>query len=63
MKADSIKKASEQRASRYLEMFIIIEHLYETIEKHLLDKNIHNQVMLTQQSQLEKAFKRALKIL
>ena len=40
------------------EQFLLLEDLYETIEKHqeLLDKNIHNQVMLEHiEKQLEKA--------
>ena len=40
------------------EQFLLLEDLYETVEKHqeLLDKNIHNQVMLTHvEKQLEKA--------
>ena len=42
----------------YTSGFLLLEDLYETIEKHqeLLDKNIHNQVMLTHvESQLDKA--------
>ena len=56
MNADLLK-ASEQ-TTVYKEQFLLLEDLYETVEKHqeLLDKNIHNQVMLTHvEKQLEKA--------
>ena len=50
-------KASEQTTVDK-EQFLLLEDLYETIEKHqeLLDKNIHNQVMLEHiEKQLDKA--------
>ena len=50
-------KASEQTTVDK-EQFLLLEALYETIEKHqeLLDKNIHNQVMLIHiEKQLDKA--------
>ena len=43
---------------RKIVKFLLLEDLYETIEKHqeLLDKNIHNQVMLNHvETQLDKA--------
>ena len=53
----AILKASEQTTVDK-EQFLLLEDLYETVEKHqeLLDKNIHNQVMLEHvEKQLEKA--------
>jgi hypothetical protein len=50
-------KASEQTTVDK-EQFLLLEDLYETVEKHqeLLDKNIHNQVMLQHvEKQLDKA--------
>jgi len=56
MNADLLK-ASEQTAVDK-EQFLLLEDLYETIEKHqeLLDKNIHNTVLLNHlETQLDKA--------
>ena len=56
MNADLLK-ASEQ-TTVVKEQFLLLEDLYETVEKHqeLLDKNIHNQVMLQHvEKQLDKA--------
>ena len=56
MTADLLKKSEQTTVDK--EQFLLLEDLYETIEKHqeLLDKNIHNQVMLTHiEKQLEKA--------
>ena len=51
-------KASEQTTVDK-EQFLLLEDLYETVEKHqeLLDKNIHNQVML---QHIEKMLDKAL---
>ena len=56
MKADLLKASEQTTVDK--EQFLLLEDLYETIEKHqeLLDKNIHNQVMLEHvEKQLEKA--------
>jgi len=56
MNADLLKASEQTTVDK--EQFLLLEDLYETIEKHqeLLDKNIHNQVMLNHvQTQLEKA--------
>jgi uncharacterized protein (DUF342 family) len=56
MNADLLKASEQTTVDK--EQFLLLEDLYETIEKHqeLLDKNIHNQVMLTHiEKQLEKA--------
>jgi len=56
MNADLLKASEQTTVDK--EQFSLLEDLYETIEKHqeLLDKNIHNQVMLTHiEKQLEKA--------
>ena len=46
MNADLLKASEQTTVDK--EQFLLLEDLYETIEKHqeLLDKNIHNQVML-----------------
>lgn len=56
MNADLLKASEQTTVDK--EQFLLLEDLYETVEKHqeLLDKNIHNQVMLTHvEKQLEKA--------
>ena len=56
MNADLLRKSEQITTDK--EQFLLLEDLYETVEKHqeLLDKNIHNQVMLNHlQSQLEKS--------
>ena len=56
MTADLLKKSEQVTTDK--EQFILLEDLYKTVEKHqeLLDKNIHNQVMLEHvEKQLEKA--------
>jgi len=56
MNADLLKASEQTTVDK--EQFLLLEDLYETIEKHqeLLDKNIHNQVMLEHiEKQLEKA--------
>tara|TARA_Y100000401_G_scaffold91310_1_gene77056 strand:- start:2710 stop:3066 length:357 start_codon:yes stop_codon:yes gene_type:complete len=58
MNADLLKASEQTTVDK--EQFLLLEDLYETVEKHqeLLDKNIHNQVMLTHiEKQLEKALK------
>ena len=55
MTADLLKKSEQVTTDK--EQFILLEDLYKTVEKHqeLLDKNIHNQVMLLHlEKQLEK---------
>jgi L-cysteine desulfidase len=46
MNADLLKASEQTTVDK--EQFLLLEDLYETVEKHqeLLDKNIHNQVML-----------------
>ena len=56
MNADLLKKSEQTTTDQ--EQFLLLEDLYETSEKHqeLLDKNIHNQVMLEHvEKQLDKA--------
>ena len=56
MNADLLKASEQTTVDK--EQFLLLEDLYETVEKHqeLLDKNIHNQEMLTHvEKQLEKA--------
>ncbi len=56
MNSDLLKASEQTTVDK--EQFLLLEDLYETVEKHqeLLDKNIHNQVMLTHvEKQLEKA--------
>jgi|TARA_R100001224_G_scaffold100254_1_gene71337 L-cysteine desulfidase len=56
MNADLLKASEQTTVDK--EQFLLLEDLYETIEKHqeLLDKNIHNQVMLNHvETQLDKA--------
>lgn len=56
MNADLLKASEQTTVDK--EQFLLLEDLYETVEKHqeLLDKNIHNQVMLEHvENQLEKA--------
>tara|TARA_R100001086_G_scaffold200233_2_gene116508 strand:+ start:449 stop:805 length:357 start_codon:yes stop_codon:yes gene_type:complete len=56
MNADLLKASEQTTVDK--EQFLLLEDIYETVEKHqeLLDKNIHNQVMLTHiEKQLEKA--------
>ena len=56
MNADLLKASEQTTVDK--EQFLLLEDLYETIEKHqeLLDKNIHNQVMLIHiEKQLDKA--------
>ena len=56
MNADLLKASEQTTVDK--EQFLLLGDLYETIEKHqeLLDKNIHNQVMLEHvEKQLEKA--------
>ena len=57
MTADLLKKSEETTVDK--EQYLLLEHLYETVEKHqeLLDKNIHNQVML---QHIEKMLDKAL---
>ena len=57
MNADLLKASEQTTVDK--EQFLLLEDLYETVEKHqeLLDKNIHNQVML---KHLEKQFDKAL---
>ena len=55
MNADLLKASEQTTVDK--EQFLLLD-LYETIEKHqeLLDKNIHNQVMLTHiEGMLDKA--------
>ena len=55
MNADLLKASEQTTVDK--EQFLLLD-LYETIEKHqeLLDKNIHNQVMLNHvETQLDKA--------
>ena len=46
MNADLLKASEQTTVDK--EQYLLLEDLYETVEKHqeLLDKNIHNQVML-----------------
>ena len=56
MNADLLKSSEKTTVDKV--QFLLLEDLYETVEKHqeLLDKNIHNQVMLEHvEKQLEKA--------
>jgi hypothetical protein len=56
MNSDLLKKSEQTTTDK--EQFLLLEDLYETSEKHqeLLDKNIHNQVMLEHvEKQLDKA--------
>ena len=56
MNADLLKAREQTTVDK--EQFLLLEDLYETVEKHqeLLDKNIHNQVMLQHvEKQLDKA--------
>ena len=56
MNADLLKASEQTTVDK--EQFLLLEDIYGTVEKHqeLLDKNIHNQVMLTHvEKQLEKA--------
>ena len=56
MNADLLKASEQTTVDK--EQFLLLEDLYETVEKHqeLLDKNIHNQVMLQHvEKQLHKA--------
>ena len=56
MNADLLKASEQTTVDK--EQFLLLEDLYETVEKHqeLLDKNIHNQVMLEHvEKQVEKA--------
>ena len=56
MNADLLKASEQTTVDK--EQFLLLEDLYETVEKHqeLLDKNIHNQVMLEHvEKQLDKA--------
>ncbi len=58
MNADLLKASEQTTVDK--EQFLLLEDLYETVEKHqeLLDKNIHNQVMLEHlEKQLEKALR------
>ena len=58
MNADLLKASEQTTVDK--EQFLLLEDIYGTVEKHqeLLDKNIHNQVMLTHlEKQLEKALK------
>ena len=57
MTADLLKKS--EQTTVYKEQFLLLEDIYETVEKHqeLLDKNIHNQVML---QHIEKMLDKAL---
>ena len=56
MNADLLKASEQTTVDK--EQFLLLEDLYQTVEKHqeLLDKNIHNQVMLQHvEKQLDKA--------
>ena len=56
MQSDLLKKSEQITVDK--EQYLLLEDLYETVEKHqeLLDKNIHNQVMLQHiEKQLQKA--------
>ena len=56
MNADLLKASEQNTVDK--EQFLLLEDLYEPVEKHqeLLDKNIHNQVMLQHvEKQLDKA--------
>ena len=56
MNADLLKASEQTTVDK--EQYLLLEDLYETVEKHqeLLDKNIHNQVMLQHiEKQLQKA--------
>ena len=56
MNSDLLKKSEQTTTDK--EQFLLLEDLYDTTEKHqeLLDKNIHNQVMLEHvEKQLDKA--------
>ena len=55
MNADLLKASEQTTVDK--EQFLLLEDLYETIEKHqeLLDKNIHNQVMLEHIEKLKDA--------
>ena len=56
LNADLLKASEQTTVDK--EQFLLLEDLYETVEKHqeLLDKNIHNQVMLQHvEKQLDKA--------
>ena len=56
MNADLLKASEQTTVDK--EQFLLLEDLYEILEKHqeLLDKNIHNQVMLQHvEKQLDKA--------
>ena len=57
MTADLLKKSEQTTVDK--EQFLLLEDIYETVEKHqeLLDKNIHNQVML---QHIEKMLDKAL---
>ena len=57
MTADLLKKSEQTTVDK--EQYLLLEDLYETVEKHqeLLDKNIHNQVML---QHIEKMLDKAL---
>tara|TARA_R110002012_G_scaffold307724_2_gene513397 strand:+ start:203 stop:565 length:363 start_codon:yes stop_codon:yes gene_type:complete len=56
MNADLLKASEQTTVDK--EQYILLEELFKQTDKHqeLLDKNIHNQVMLTHiEKQLEKA--------
>lgn len=57
MNADLLKASEQTTVDK--EQYLLLEDLYETVEKHqeLLDKNIHNQVML---QHIEKMLDKAL---
>ena len=57
MNADLLKASEQTTVDK--EQFLLLEDLYETVEKHqeLLDKSIHNQVML---QHIEKMLDKAL---
>ena len=57
MNADLLKASEQTTVDK--EQFLLLEDLYETVEKHqeFLDKNIHNQVML---QHIEKMLDKAL---
>ena len=57
MNADLLKASEQTTVDK--EQFLLLEDLYETVKKHqeLLDKNIHNQVML---QHIEKMLDKAL---
>ena len=57
MNSDLLKASEQTTVDK--EQFLLLEDLYETVEKHqeLLDKNIHNQVML---QHIEKMLDKAL---